>query len=113
MIYSAIGLAVIGAAVGFAFRWKVLLPVIVLLPFAAVVFSVSRGLNHEDTAIVVVVAEAVLQGGYFAGLLIRFISAVSMRSAGFSSVFKSRRDAKARTSDERHTAPPAEAGKGP
>ncbi len=113
MIYSAIGLAVIGAAVGVAFRWKVLLPVIVLLPFAAIVFSVSRGLNHEDTAIVVVAAEAVLQGGYFSGLLIRFISTASMRSAGVSSVFKSRRDTKARTGDDRHTAPPAKAAKGP
>jgi len=112
MIYSAVGLAVIGAAVGLAFRWKMLLPVIVLLPVAAIIFSVSRGFSHEDTAIVVIVAEAVLQGGYFAGLLTRFFATAIMRSAGISGLFKGRRDPEARGNDHQ-TAPSAEAGKGP
>ena len=90
MIHSAIGLAVIGVAAGLAFRWKVLLPIIVLLPFAAIIFSVSRGLNHGDAVIVILVAEAVLQGGYFVGLLIRFIATAGMRSASASSFFKRR-----------------------
>ena len=112
MTYSAVGLAVIGAAVGLAFRWKVLLPVIVLLPFVAIIFSVSRGLDHRDTAIVVIVAEAVLQGGYFAGLLIRFILTASIRWVRGSSFFRSRRDPEAEGND-RHRTPSAEAGKGP
>lgn len=112
MIYSAIGLAVIGTAAGLAFRWKVLLPVIVLLPFAAIIFSVSRSLSHQDTAIAVIVAEAILQGGYFAGLLIRFASTTSTRSAGISGLFKGRGDAKARDNDG-HSAPSTEVGKGP
>lgn len=112
MIYSGIGLAVIGAAVGFAFRWKVLLPVIVLLPVAAIIFSVSRGLSYGDTAIVVIVAEAILQGGYFAGLLIRVVASASMRPTGARIFFKSRRDPGA-GGEDRHAAPPAEAGKGP
>jgi hypothetical protein len=112
MIYSAIGLAVIGAAVGFVFRWKVLLPIIVVLPIAAIIFSASRGLSHGDTAIVVIVAEAILQGGYFAGLLMRLVSSASMRSTGARSFFKSRRDPAA-GGENRHAAPPAEAGKGP
>lgn len=112
MIYSAIGLAVIGAAVGLAFRWKVLLPVIVVLPVAAIIFSVSRGLSHGDTAIVIIVAEAILQGGYFAGLLIRLVSSASVRSAGARSFFKGRRDPGA-GGEDRHAAPPAEVGKGP
>jgi hypothetical protein len=111
MIYSAIGLAVIGAVVGLAFRWKVLLPVIVLLPVAAIIFSVSHGLSNGHTAIVVIVAEAILQGGYFAGLLMRLVSSRSMRSAGAKSFFKSRRDPGA-GGEDRHAAPPAEAGKG-
>ena len=110
MIYSAVGLAVIGVAVGLAFRWKVLLPIIVLLPFVVIVFSVSRGLNHEDTALAVVAAEALVQAGYFSGLLIRFISTASVRSAGFSNVFKRRHGTEPRSGGDRHTAPPAEAG---
>lgn len=112
MIYSAIGLAVIGAAVGLVFRWKVLLPVIALVPVAAIVFSVSRSLSYVDTAIVVVVAEAVLQGGYFIGLLIRFVSTASMRSAGGAGFFRGRRDPGI-DSNDRRTAPSVEAGKGP
>ena len=112
MIYPAIGLAVIGAAVGLAFRWKVLLPLIVLLPVAAIIFSVSHGLSHGHTAIVVIVAEAILQGGYFAGLLVRLVSSSSMRSTWAKSFFKSRRDPEA-GGEDRHASPSAEAGNGP
>lgn len=112
MMYSAVGLAIIGAAAGLAFRWKVLLPVIVLLPFVAIIFSVSRGLNRQDTAIVVIVAEAVLQGGYFVGLLIRFVSTAGTRSAGISGFLRGRRHPDAPDNDG-HTAPSTEAGKGP
>ena len=80
MLYSAVGLAVLGAAVGLAFRWKVLLPFIIVLPFLAVPLSVSRGLNYGNIVIVVIAAEAALQGGYFIGLLTRFIG---VRSAAF------------------------------
>ena len=112
MLYSAIALAVIGAAVGLAFRWKVLLPVIVVLPVAAIIFSVSRDLSHVDTAIAVIVGEAILQGGYFAGLLMRLVSSAIMRSTGERSFFKSRR-APGAGGEDRHAAPPAEVGKGP
>ena len=102
MIYSAVGLAVIGVAAGLAFRWKVLLPVIVLLPFAAAIFPGSRDI--KDTVIVILVAEAVLQGGYFAGLLIRFMAIAGMRAASASAFFKRRRDRKTHDNDHR-TAP--------
>jgi hypothetical protein len=109
MIYSAVGLAVIGVAAGLAFRWKVLLPVIALLPVAAIISSVSRGLSHKDTVIVVLAAEAILQGGYFVGLLIRSIATAAMRSASALSFFKRRRERKAH---DQRAAPPAEAGNG-
>lgn|SRR5579872_5447491 len=112
MIYYVVGLAVIGAMVGLVFRWKVLLPFIVILPFAAIIFSVSQGFGHRDTAITVIVAEAVLQGSYFAGLLIRFVATTSMRSAGISNFFRGRPDPDTSGHDG-HTAPSAEAGKGP
>ena len=105
MLYSAVGLAVIGAAAGLAFRWKVLLPIIVFLPVVAI-FSVSRGFSYENAAIVVVVAEGLLQGGYFVGSLIRFIATAGHRSVGALSFLKTPRDPK-EPGNDRHAAPPA------
>jgi hypothetical protein len=72
--YYSVGLAVLGVAVGVAFRWQVLLPAIGLLPPVSIIFSICRGLGFLDTVIVIVLAEAVLQGGYFVGLLIRAVA---------------------------------------
>jgi hypothetical protein len=110
MVYFAVGLAAIGVAAGLAFRWKILLPIIVLLPLAAIIFSVSRGFSYEDTAIGVFVAEGILQGGYFVGLLIRFIATAGLRRA--LDFFRARRDREKRGNDP-HVAPPAEAGEAP
>jgi uncharacterized membrane protein len=110
MVYFAVGLAVTGAAAGIAFRWKVLLPVIVLLPLLTIIFSVSRGLTPRDIAIVVIVAEAILQGGYFLGLLIRLITTAGIRLARASTFFKNRRDPDGRANP--HAGPPAGASKG-
>jgi hypothetical protein len=112
MIYSAVGLAVIGVGAGLAFRWKVLLPVIVLLPLAVIVYSVSRGLSYKDTIIVVFAAEGILQVGYFAGLLMRFIADASLRPGGASNFFKARRDSRAKA-DDRRSSPAAGAGEAP
>jgi hypothetical protein len=98
-----------GAAVGLAFQWKVLLPIIVMLPFAAIIFSVSRGLGHVDAIIVLLAAEATLQVGYFTGLLIRSIANGSLRSAGALSPSKRRPDPKMHDNDT-HTTPPAGTG---
>src|SRR3569832_857164 len=106
MLYSAVGLAVIGAAAGLAFRWKVLLPIVVFLPVVAIFFSVSRGFSYENTAIVVFVAEGLLQGGYFVGSSIRFIATAGRRSVGTLSFFKTPRDPK-EPGNDRHAAPPA------
>lgn len=112
MVYSAICLAVIGLGAGLAFRWKVLLPIIVLLPLAAIMFSTSRGFSYKETAIVVFAAEGILQGGYFAGLLMRLLVTASVRPSGVLNVFKTRRNPKERA-NTRRTAPPAGAGEAP
>jgi hypothetical protein len=111
MIYSAVGLAVIGVAAGLAFRWKLLLLIIIPLPFAVIIFSVFRELSHKDTLIVIFAAEAFLQGGYFIGLLIRFGAAAFIRSASALSVFKRQQDRKIHDNAAR-TAPSAEVGNG-
>lgn len=92
--YFAVGLAVLGAAVGIIFRWKVLLPIIGVLLCASIIFSISRGLSFLDAALVVIDAQAVLQGGYFVGLLVRpIIAGACMRSALCTSrLFRGRRD---------------------
>jgi hypothetical protein len=112
MVYSAIGLAVIGVGAGLAFRWKVLLPVIVLLPLAAIIFSTSRGLSYKNGAIVIVVAEGMLQAGYFAGLLIRSIAIASLRPGGALNFCKARRRLQERAIDPQPS-PPAGAGEAP
>jgi hypothetical protein len=80
MEYFALGLAVFGAAVGIAFRWKVLLPVICLLPAASIIFSISRGHNFLEATIGILLVQAILQGGYFMGLLMRAIAIACIRS---------------------------------
>ena len=112
MEYSAVGLALIGAAVGIAFRWKVLLPIICLLPCVSIIFSISHGLGFRDAVVVVVATQVILQGGYFVGLLIRPIASACIRSAPWiSSFLKSRRRAELTGADQ-HNAPRRETGKG-
>jgi hypothetical protein len=112
MLYSAMGVAAIGVGAGLAFRWKVLLPVIVLLPLAATMFSVSRGFIYKETAIVIFIAEGILQGGYFVGLLVRFIATASLRPGGVLNFSKTRGNPEERGKDRR-TAPTAGAGEAP
>ena|SRR5947209_4161695 len=110
MMFSAIGLAALGTALGLVFRWKVLLPIILLVPFAVIILSVSRGIDLQQTVITVLLAEAILQGGYFFGLLIRFVTTAGGRWVGASGVLRKRRLPKP---DQHHRppAPRAEVGK--
>ncbi|XIA64878.1 hypothetical protein ACFIOY_40050 [Bradyrhizobium sp. TZ2] len=73
MEYAATALAILGFAVGIAFRFKVLLPIIGVLLLASVVFSLASGFSFLDTALTVLTGQAILQGSYFLGLLIRAI----------------------------------------
>ena len=79
MVYAAIALAIVGAAVGLAFRLKVLLPVLALLLVVSVVFSLERGFSFLDTALTIIVVQAILQGSYFLGLVIRAVFTSSYR----------------------------------
>ena len=71
MGYAAIVLAIVGAAVGMMFRLKILLSAVALLLVVSVVFSLSRGFGFLQTALTVMAAQAILQGSYFFGLVIR------------------------------------------
>jgi hypothetical protein len=49
------------------------LPIIGLLLVFAVAFSLARGFSFLDTALTILVSQAILQGSYFLGLAIRAI----------------------------------------
>lgn len=71
MEYAAIALAILGVAIGILFRLKVLLPIIGLLLVASIAFSLIFGYRFLDAASTIMVAQTILQGGYFLGLVIR------------------------------------------
>ena len=73
MVYAAIALAMVGAAVGLAFRLKILLPVLALLLVVSILFSLERGFDFLDTALTIMVVQTILQAGYFLGLVIRAV----------------------------------------
>jgi hypothetical protein len=83
MEYAATALAILGVAVGIAFRVKVLLPIIGVILLASIIFSLARGFGFKETALMVVMGQAILQGSYFLGLLVRalFSALQRMRSA--------------------------------
>jgi hypothetical protein len=112
MAYSAIGLALIGFGTGLAFRWKVLLPVVVLIPLAAIIFSVSRGFSYREAVMVIAIAEGVLQAGYILGLSLGVLTAATLQQGGALNVRKTRRNPDEQTKDG-HTLPSAGAGKAP
>ncbi len=79
MVYAAIALALVGAAVGLVFRLKILLPVLGLLLIVSVVFSLDRGFSFLDTALTIMVVQTILQGSYFLGLVIRAVFTAAHR----------------------------------
>ncbi len=80
MVYAAIALALVGAAVGLVFRLKILLPVLGLLLIVSVVFSLDRGFSFLDTALTIMVVQTILQGSYFLGLVIRAVFTAAHRT---------------------------------
>jgi hypothetical protein len=73
MVDAAIALAILGLAVGVAFRLKVLLPILALLLTASVLFSLVRGSTFLDTALTIMAVQSIVQGGYFLGLVARAV----------------------------------------
>jgi hypothetical protein len=67
----AAALAILGLAIGIAFRLRVLLPILGLLLVISSVFAVAGGLDFVNTALVVITAQAIVQTSYFLGILAR------------------------------------------
>ena len=75
MGYAAIALVVVGFGLGVTFRFKVLLPVLVLLLIISIVFAVMQGFNFPRAALAVVEVQSIVQVGYFFGVVLRAVVA--------------------------------------
>jgi hypothetical protein len=69
MEYAAVAIAILGLIVGATFRLRFLLGIVLLLLPVCLVFSVSHGYGLFATVLMIVVPQAILQSGYFLGLL--------------------------------------------
>ena len=75
MGYAAIALAVVGFGLGVTFRFKVLLPFLVLLLIISIVFTATHGFNFPRAALAVIEVQSIVQVGYFFGVVLRAIVA--------------------------------------
>jgi hypothetical protein len=76
---AAVALSILGFAVGMVFRFRILLPILALLLLVSLVFSLVSGFTFFDTALTIVAAQAIVQGSYFLGLLIRALFSAAYR----------------------------------
>jgi hypothetical protein len=83
MQYAAIALAFLGAAIGARFRLRFLVGVIALLLPITLVLVLVKPYSVRDSLIIIMAAQALLQGGYFAGLVGRvFFSRIQGKLSG-------------------------------
>jgi hypothetical protein len=69
MGFGAVALVILGFAVGTMFRITVLLPILLLLLIATIAFSVVQGFSLLEGALVVFLAQTIVQVSYFLGLI--------------------------------------------
>jgi hypothetical protein len=82
---AAIAVAILGVSIGATFRLRFLLGVVVLVLAITLFFALSHSYTFLSGLLIVVVAQTLLQGGYFAGLVGRaFFSRVQRKFAGLS-----------------------------
>jgi hypothetical protein len=79
MEYAAVAIAILGLIIGATFRLRFLVGIVLLLLPVSLVFSVSRDYGVSATVLMIVVPQAILQGGYFLGLLGRAAFSITQR----------------------------------
>ena len=75
MEYAAIALTVVGFGLGVAFRFKVLLPILVLLLVVSIVFTATQGFTFPSAALAIIEVQSIVQVGYFFGIVLRAVVA--------------------------------------
>ena len=85
MGFAAIAIVMLGATIGATFRLRFLLGMAVLILATALLFALSHDYGFLGTISFIVVSQALLQAGYFAGLLCRIpFSPVQPKLTGLS-----------------------------
>jgi hypothetical protein len=71
MAYAAIGLSIVGFAVGLTLRLRALLLFVGVVLVGSIVFSIGAGHGFLSTLLTVILAQTILQSSYFIGLAVR------------------------------------------
>jgi len=79
MTYAAIALAIMGFVVGVMFRFRVLLPILLALLLASIIFALGREAGFLGIVWTIMVAQAIVQASYFVGLVARTLFTGSHR----------------------------------
>jgi hypothetical protein len=81
MGYAAVALAVLGAVIGLTSRLKMLLWVVAVLLFGSTGLAIFCGFDLRDSFLMVMAAQAILQGSYLLALVIKSVlNAIRARS---------------------------------
>ena len=74
MEYAALLIALLGLVTGIMFRLRVLLTLIAVLLVITILVSIRSGFGFPGTALAIMVAQTILQGSYFLGLVLAAIA---------------------------------------
>ena len=72
--FQAIGIALLGFGVGLFFRLNVLIAILVLLLFFSIGYSIAHHMGFLKGVLTVAGVQAIAQGGYFLGLVVRSLT---------------------------------------
>jgi hypothetical protein len=85
MEYVAVAVAIFGVAIGLTSRLRFLLGMVVTVCAITLIFVLSQPYGVLRSLVVIMVAQALLQGGYVTGLVGRhFFSRIQSRLSGLS-----------------------------
>ena len=78
--YAAIALFVLGMVAGLRLRFHTLLLLLVLLLLISVELSFLQHIDLVGSLLTIMTAQAIFQGGYFSGLVVRHLFAATRRN---------------------------------
>jgi hypothetical protein len=79
MEYAALLIALLGLVTGIMFRLRVLLTLVAVLLVTTILVSIKSGFGFPGTALAIMVAQTILQGSYFLGLVLAAIASAAGR----------------------------------
>ena len=84
MEYGVLAVAILGCAIGLTFRLRFLLGVVLLVLAISSVCLLFYGSGLWGKVLIILVPQAVLQGGYFVGLVSRGVFSSVQRKLSFA-----------------------------